>query len=500
MKSKLFLLLFVLFSALQAQSDEVKQITNFEFDSRNPTYFKYLWNGFYQFQVPIIFEAHNDNTINIVSLDYNSENDTYHKLRWVTDNSDSNRNPSANFLDYTLPRRRIIWETKRNGNWDLAISELSDSGWSSPQIVIDSEIDDINAKFVEGSYQPQNIEAFVYESGCSIYLASINGSTISVENVFKQTDSIKYITPVAFSQDDLYVIAVGKKSDTLYSLNYRKKNLVAGSWGDIVELVEAKFICKPTITDFGYSENSTVAFEMEIDGKRNVYQYRDIYELLSNNYSPAVYDTTNETSYYSSYSLYFITERSNKLSYDATNYKFQKNDSAFVNIPIGNWGGRAIVSVKYYDSKLVLAPLGNISGDNIYFSIWEDSLDGRFNLYGDKSLIATTIKEIEATLPEKFELFQNYPNPFNPTTKIQFTIPTSPLNPSPYQGEGNRERLVTLKIYDILGNEIATLVNEKKSPGTYEVDFNGEGLTSGIYFYKLSVGKYSETKKMLLMK
>ena len=59
---------------------------------------------------------------------------------------------------------------------------------------------------------------------------------------------------------------------------------------------------------------------------------------------------------------------------------------------------------------------------------------------------------------------------------------------------------VQLKVYDILGNEIATLVNEQKSPGTYEVEFDGSGLTSGIYFYKLSIGKYSETRKMLLMK
>ena len=122
------------------------------------------------------------------------------------------------------------------------------------------------------------------------------------------------------------------------------------------------------------------------------------------------------------------------------------------------------------------------------------------NIFIHQVTSVTGIKEIEALLPEKFELFQNYPNPFNPTTKIQFTIPTSPLNPSPYQGEGNRERLLTLKIYDILGNEITTLVNEQKSPSTYEVEFNGEGLTSGIYFYKLSVGNYSETKKMLLMK
>ncbi|MEE9449960.1 MAG: T9SS type A sorting domain-containing protein [Ignavibacteriaceae bacterium] len=106
--------------------------------------------------------------------------------------------------------------------------------------------------------------------------------------------------------------------------------------------------------------------------------------------------------------------------------------------------------------------------------------------------------------PMEFQLFQNYPNPFNPTTKIKFTILTSHLNPSLYQGEGQRERLVVLKVYDVLGNEIATLVNEEKPAGTYEVEFSaiggGNGLTSGIYFYQLRAGNFVKTKKMLMIK
>jgi hypothetical protein len=110
-------------------------------------------------------------------------------------------------------------------------------------------------------------------------------------------------------------------------------------------------------------------------------------------------------------------------------------------------------------------------------------------------------------LPTVFSLEQNYPNPFNPTTKIKFTIPTlptgqagSPLNPSPYQGEGQRERLITLKVYDVLGSEIATLVNEEKPPGSYELEFNATELTSGIYFYQLKAGSFIQTKKLVLMK
>ncbi len=92
-----------------------------------------------------------------------------------------------------------------------------------------------------------------------------------------------------------------------------------------------------------------------------------------------------------------------------------------------------------------------------------------------------------------FSLEQNYPNPFNPSTKISFTIPASPL---PF-GKGTGVRLV---VYDVLGNEIATLVNEEKSAGTYEVEFIPKNLTSGIYFYQLKAGSLVQTKKMILLK
>ena len=95
-------------------------------------------------------------------------------------------------------------------------------------------------------------------------------------------------------------------------------------------------------------------------------------------------------------------------------------------------------------------------------------------------------------ITDDFQLYQNYPNPFNPSTKIKYTIPQSPL-----LGGDGRGGLVTLKIYDVLGNEIATLVNEEKSAGNYEIEFSAKGgsasggnaynLPSGVYFYQLSI-------------
>jgi photosystem II stability/assembly factor-like uncharacterized protein len=108
------------------------------------------------------------------------------------------------------------------------------------------------------------------------------------------------------------------------------------------------------------------------------------------------------------------------------------------------------------------------------------------------------ITTISMEIPDRYYLYQNYPNPFNPTTKIKFAIP-------PY--EGGQRGMTVLKVYNILGKEIATLVNENMNTGIYEVIFDGSNLPSGLYFYKLSVGDsktgkviYYSIKKMVLIK
>lgn len=95
----------------------------------------------------------------------------------------------------------------------------------------------------------------------------------------------------------------------------------------------------------------------------------------------------------------------------------------------------------------------------------------------------------------EFSLEQNFPNPFNPKTIIKFSIPTPRLSL-----EGNNGEFVNLRVYDILGSLAETLLNESKTPGYYEVEFNGKDLSSGIYFYELRIGNFVDTKKMMLLK
>ncbi len=127
--------------------------------------------------------------------------------------------------------------------------------------------------------------------------------------------------------------------------------------------------------------------------------------------------------------------------------------------------------------------------DSTVHAVWTNNRDNTYsqivyrrNLSGNP----TTIKTVNILSPGKFILQQNYPNPFNPSTTIKYSIPTS--------------EFVTLKVYDALGKEVATLVNEEKPAGSYEVEFNAAELSSGIYFCKLQSGSFVETKKMILLK
>ncbi len=101
------------------------------------------------------------------------------------------------------------------------------------------------------------------------------------------------------------------------------------------------------------------------------------------------------------------------------------------------------------------------------------------------------IQPISSSIPNGYELSQNYPNPFNPATKINFSIPAF---------VETTRRVVSLRIYDVLGKQIAVLVNEQLSPGTYEVEWNALDASSGVYFYSLITNEFTQTKKMVVLK
>ncbi len=138
---------------------------------------------------------------------------------------------------------------------------------------------------------------------------------------------------------------------------------------------------------------------------------------------------------------------------------------------------------KHYE-KIYAGGVGKIWSDNsIPATIYFNSDQGLMRLF---DTLTVSVEQKEPNFPLGFNLYQNYPNPFNPTTKISYSIPN--------------QSVVSLKVFDVLGREIASLVSKEQTSGNYEVEFDASSLTSGIYFYRIQAGQFVESKKMILMK
>ena len=202
----------------------------------------------------------------------------------------------------------------------------------------------------------------------------------------------------------------------------------------------------------------------------------------------------------------------NIAAYDQWNYFSVVTDQTIWNTSI-KWNGKNVTASLVGSNASLSVPLGDGLGngggiggaDNVpegtlaaicdvaelivYNRAVSDSERSYIENYlSQKYNIITSVNDLaQNKVPNKFVLSQNYPNPFNPNTVIRFVIPKSSF--------------VNLKVYDVLGREVATLVNEEKQPGAYEVNFDASGFSSGIYFYRLRAGgNYSATQKMVLLK
>jgi hypothetical protein len=179
---------------------------------------------------------------------------------------------------------------------------------------------------------------------------------------------------------------------------------------------------------------------------------------------------------------------------DGRLYAFGKFDHAGVT-EINNAGfydgaswqplGRGIEGLLVSPNSLFIDYRG-VSDYDIYFSGGFSFAGGKPSYNIAKYCVTTVDVNEDESYPEEFSLLQNYPNPFNPVTSIEYRV-------------GSRET-VTLKIYDVLGKEVAVLINEEIPAGEYNIKFNAGNLSSGVYFYQLKAGRYLESKKMMLLK
>jgi photosystem II stability/assembly factor-like uncharacterized protein len=306
----------------------------------------------------------------------------------------------------------------------------------------------------------------------NIRVLILNGNTLFVvsNRVFKSTDSALHWEPIS----DLYSGLI------LSSFAIIDSTYLLGTVGDGVWL--STDTCKTWGKKYIPGWSNTLVFSVDVIGKKILmgasaetqpsgpfYYGTFVSEDNGNNWKQILDKTA--TSFLAIGDQTFITSRSvgggfYRLSYDFTSWSVFNEDFTTEDY---------LTSITFQQNYIFVGG-GTFSGTRYLPKVWFRPL----------SEVTNVNEKEDLNVPFSFSLFQNYPNPFNPSTKISWSSPISGWQ--------------TLKVYDILGREIETLVDEFRPAGNYEINFDGSKLTSGVYFYRFKVGSFVETMKMILMK
>ena len=487
---KLFLICSFVFYFVSAfsQSFEIKQITSGDFDARNPSF-----SAFNYGDGRVYYEKHEANSSNIILIRYDAYTNSFEDTIELTSGSAMRINP---YEDFSL---NIVYQTNENGNWDIACKLYNNGAWDSTIYLENSLVDETNlSPFYTTDFGYPNDNFILFERSDTIFLLQYTNSikteypVLVNSSQFHYSDyfGIYYYNSVGnYPRPGIHVIAVETDSSGKKNLISKYKPL-SGVW-DIKNIIKEDCNCSHPIFQF-YEFMPYLIFEDSTErGIRPfiVSDWEYLKDIDSIPYLPNG-DITN----FRIDRPDMITSKlsgSDQLEYFPHSY-FLKNEDGFMlrlnRQELGSFVEDTLINIKYNSSQMALDALG-IYYDEIFYTIWEDSSEGHIHLFGRRQLYPVGGVSDENGI-DKFELEQNYPNPFNPTTKIGFRIAEFGF--------------VTLKVYDVLGNEIATLVNEEKLAGKYEVEFSPESSiknpASGIYFYQLKSGSFVETKKMLMIK
>ncbi len=388
--------------------------------------------------------------------------------------SDTNQieNPKIDFVNLYYPTRvRIVWQNYINNHWQILSREFVNDTLSNIVSMTDSLNDNITPAL---NYQ---ILAWIQNGKLLIrYLDSTKTGIITLDSIGCSNPDLSkdWGTTITYEKG----VTGSKEIYTAYYSNYPTPEWsfekISGGGNNInprygplsgygspayqsysngVWKIISPLLPHDTSANINYNCENAVSFSYPVLTKRTGY-----------------------------YTPFFVVYDSDSLSQTNREIIFKT----------ANWGGQ------YYDSTINLS---NSAGDDykpfisfyrtdtLYLAIfWTHNENGKQDIWMAKTIYNPDFGAVTdpSGSVNGFSLGQNYPNPFNPSTTISYSIP--------------QRSYVTLKVYDMLGKEVSVLVNEEKNAGSYRIKFNGSTLSSGIYFYKLQAGNFTQTKKLILLK
>ena len=410
----------------------------------------------------------------------------------ITTDSADNDFPSlvhSNTSQLANETAMLVWQYRHNGNFDIRYSKYAQMTWSSPQPVDTSLEDDILPNIV----QLQNAYACVWERRGTIFYSQYESTGWSTPLLLSLPgDTLNHLPQVGltpFGYQPFVVWEREKSRDTTRSVIYVFRN--GGTWTTPDTLVDTGDNRRPRFFKYGYMpvvfwEQRTRSASQCRSGIVNINNGRcelqDISQLT-------LYPDEQQNGSVNGFMI--ITANQTRLFswYAVATWEAAATDPESIGVAIGPFSlpNERLSGPGARTNRNPDVSQGTLTGNSVRFWVlWEARVEGAWQLYGSNTLVVLGAAPEYSGMPSGVELMQNYPNPVNPTTTISFTVPFSSFT--------------VLRVYDVVGREVATLVNEQKPPGTYEVELDGTRLSSGVYFYRLEVGGISITKKLLLIR
>ncbi|HSL90845.1 MAG TPA: T9SS type A sorting domain-containing protein [Ignavibacteriaceae bacterium] len=484
---------YILFICLPiVAQDFVKQISQIDNDARN---LKFVFDNT---SVPpnergeYTFESHFNGSINIYFGYYNALSDSFYDQIPLTNNSFQNKNSSGISVirnpSHIGKKTFIIYQSNKNGKWDLAARVKEFDLWSEEKILFNTSSDLINpVLFNEKKYGILDSVRFMYTNNNSVYLATWQDSVIRNFKIFENDDSTYYSNYSSFYEPSGfgdYLIA--QKNRTGLTPQIVRRTLTEdGILEPEVIIIESPTLINPGVVDFGFK------YEDIVNGKRNIlfwvnFDSTQNYKLKDN---PAGDLSDFCAAGHFTHSMKKLNNYKYNYFWQPFSYKMHTDSGTFIRVNPGEYTyyGDDFVPTRVLDTKIDVSFL-TINAPNNYvvsYTAWEDITDGKIGILGRKCLTDFLSVDNNMLIPS-FHLHQNYPNPFNPATNIRYNL--------------TERGVVIIKVFDLLGNELKTLINEEQNAGEYNIDFDASGFSSGVYFYRMQINNSFQTKKMVLIR
>ena len=416
-------------------------------------------------------------------------------LQQITTDSADNDYPSVLHSYYGQPENEtalLVWQSRQRGNLDIFFSYYSQLAWSSPQPVDLNTEDDVRPCV----FTSTSSYAVTWERHGSILFSEFDGVHWSAPQIVSAPgDTLNHLpqlsrvyVPPGSGNQPIVVWERQKGTDTTHSLMYAFRNGTV--WSSADTLVNAGDNRRPRF--FKYWDNIMVFWEKGMgntfqgqSGRANVSngrcQLQDVSEL-----SQASGDQRNISVNGCGQVTSSYAGRLNPW-YAVSAWESRETVPDSIGVSIHGYFLDRLSAANGSENRNPDVSQGIESGTSGWVTIWvvwEANVSGTRRLYASRTGLLLGDVDGAGERPGYFGLEQNYPNPFNPTTEVRFVI-----------GDVG---FVSLKVFDVLGREVSTLVNERKQPGRYQVVWNAGGVASGVYLCRLQVGSQVQTRKLLL--